>query len=69
MKLLIGYRSFLFSILSPWLTAQNSMEFVRVYDIANRKWYTQQTTGDIPRWRMAGCTVVVASDDLSSYSM
>ncbi|KAH1913816.1 hypothetical protein KXW47_004866 [Aspergillus fumigatus] len=50
-------------------THRNSMEFVRVYDIANRKWYTQQTTGDIPRWRMAGCTVVVASDDLSSYSI
>jgi hypothetical protein len=45
------------------------MEFVRVYDIANKKWHTQQTTGDIPRWRMAGCTVVAASDDLSSYSM
>ncbi|GFF33818.1 hypothetical protein IFM58399_03670 [Aspergillus lentulus] len=49
-------------------TRQNSMEFVRVYDIPNKKWYTQQTRGDIPRWRMAGCIVVVP-DDLSSYSI
>ncbi|PKX97012.1 uncharacterized protein P174DRAFT_417992 [Aspergillus novofumigatus IBT 16806] len=50
-------------------THQNSVEFARVYDIANKKWYTQLTTGDISRWRMAGCSVVAASDDLSSHSI
>ncbi|KAE8155133.1 hypothetical protein BDV25DRAFT_135177 [Aspergillus avenaceus] len=50
-------------------THQNSMEYVRVYDIANDQWYTQQTSGDIPRWRMSGCTVVAAAPDLSSHSI
>lgn len=45
------------------------MEYVSLYDIANQKWYTQQTTGDIPKWRMAGCSVTVAAQDRSSFSM
>ncbi|KAE8364758.1 hypothetical protein BDV27DRAFT_172122 [Aspergillus caelatus] len=49
--------------------ALNSMEMVRVYDIAEQKWYTQQTSGDIPGWRMSGCTVVAPAQDLSSYSI
>ena len=48
---------------------QNSMEYVSVYDIANHTWYTQQTTGDIPNWRMGGCSVVAPAQDESSYSM
>ncbi|KAE8394155.1 kelch repeat protein [Aspergillus alliaceus] len=48
---------------------QNSMELVRVYDIGKQKWYTQRTSGDIPRWRMSGCTVTAAAQDLSSYSI
>lgn len=48
---------------------QNPMEYVSLYDIANQKWYTQQTTGDIPNWRMAGCSVTVAAQDRSSFSM
>ena len=48
---------------------QNSMEYVSVYDIANHEWYTQQTTGDIPNWRMGGCSVVAPAQDESSYSM
>ncbi|KAE8378488.1 hypothetical protein BDV26DRAFT_281019 [Aspergillus bertholletiae] len=47
----------------------NSMEMVRVYDIAEEKWYTQQTSGDVPSWRMSGCTVVAPAQDLSSYSI
>ncbi|KAB8266037.1 hypothetical protein BDV32DRAFT_143771 [Aspergillus pseudonomiae] len=48
---------------------RNSMEMVRVYDIAEQKWYTQQTSGDVPGWRMSGCTVVAPAQDLSSYSI
>lgn len=48
---------------------QNSMEYVSVYDIANNKWYTQQATGDIPEWRMGGCSVVAPAQDESSFSM
>lgn len=48
---------------------QNSMEYVAVYDIANEEWYTQQTTGDIPPWRMSGCSIVVSAQDESSFSM
>ncbi|KAB8270496.1 hypothetical protein BDV30DRAFT_228886 [Aspergillus minisclerotigenes] len=49
--------------------ALNSMEMVRVYDISEQKWYTQQTSGDVPGWRMSGCTVVAPAQDLSSYSI
>ncbi|RMZ37923.1 kelch repeat protein [Aspergillus flavus] len=48
---------------------RNSMETVRVYDISEQKWYTQQTSGDVPGWRMSGCTVVAPAQDLSSYSI
>lgn len=48
---------------------QNSMEYVSVYDIANHTWYTQQTTGDVPNWRMGGCSVVAPAQDNSSFSM
>jgi len=45
------------------------MESVPLYDIASSSWYIQQTLGDVPRWRMAGCSVVVAAPDNSSFSM
>lgn len=45
------------------------METVRVYDIDKQRWYDQQTSGDVPHWRMAGCAVVAPAPDLSSYSM
>ena len=48
---------------------QNSMEYVSIYDIANNTWYTQQTTGDIPEWRVGGCSVVAPAQDESSFSM
>ncbi|BCR85811.1 uncharacterized protein ACHE_21269A [Aspergillus chevalieri] len=51
------------------LNYRNSMENISVYDIANDEWYTQQSTGDIPRWRMSGCSVVAPAQDLSSFSI
>lgn len=48
---------------------QNPMESISIYDIANGKWHTQKSTGNVPHWRMAGCTVVAAAPDLSSFSI
>ncbi|RAL03140.1 uncharacterized protein BO80DRAFT_491913 [Aspergillus ibericus CBS 121593] len=47
----------------------NPMEYITLYDIANQTWYTQQSTGDIPSWRMAGCSITVAAADRSSFSI
>ncbi|CAI7635265.1 unnamed protein product [Penicillium pancosmium] len=47
----------------------NSMEYISIYDIASGMWYKQQSTGDIPSWRMAGCSVVVPALDRSSFSI
>jgi hypothetical protein len=32
-------------------TLHNGLDTVSVYDIANQRWYRQNTTGDIPDWR------------------
>ncbi|PYH98088.1 kelch repeat protein [Aspergillus ellipticus CBS 707.79] len=48
-------------------THHNPMEYVTLFNIANQTWYTQQTSGDVPTWRMAGCSIVVAAEDRSSF--
>lgn len=60
---------FPFQALSDILILQNPMDKISIYDIANDVWYTQQATGDIPTWRMSGCSVVAAAPDKSSFSM
>ncbi|PWY87422.1 kelch repeat protein [Aspergillus heteromorphus CBS 117.55] len=50
-------------------THHNPMEYVTLYDIANQTWYTQRTSGDVPTWRMAGCSTMVAAADRSSFSI
>jgi hypothetical protein len=45
------------------------METISIYDIASETWHTQKTSGDIPNWRMSGCSVVVAAQDNSSVFM
>ncbi|PWY86618.1 kelch repeat protein [Aspergillus sclerotioniger CBS 115572] len=47
----------------------NPMEYITLYDIANQTWYRQQSTGDVPTWRMAGCSITVAAADRSSFSI
>ncbi|PYI02003.1 hypothetical protein BO78DRAFT_230974 [Aspergillus sclerotiicarbonarius CBS 121057] len=43
------------------------MQSILVYDTANEQWYTQESSGDVPSWRMSGCSVIVAAPDNSSY--
>lgn len=45
------------------------MEYISIYDITIDKWHAQQSSGDIPTWRMSGCSVVIPVQDLSSFSM
>ncbi|KAI9884597.1 MAG: hypothetical protein M1823_003617 [Watsoniomyces obsoletus] len=47
----------------------NAMDMISVYDIANKKWYRQPATGDVPRWRYTGCAVAVSAPDQSSHSI
>jgi hypothetical protein len=45
------------------------MRQVHVYDIANDKWYTQQTDGDIPPPTTEFCSVVASSQDEASHQV
>ena len=42
---------------------QWNLSSVSVYDIEVQAWYQQATTGDIPRWRYSGCSVVDSAAD------
>lgn len=50
-------------------SVQWNLSSVSVYDIGGQAWYQQNTTGDIPRWRYSGCSVVVSAPDQSSHSI
>ncbi|KAI9786064.1 MAG: hypothetical protein M1835_003167 [Candelina submexicana] len=51
-------------------TATNfPLDVVRIYDIAAGKWYSQQTTGEIPQPRNNFCGVVATAKDNSSYNV
>ncbi|RDH18966.1 kelch repeat protein [Aspergillus niger ATCC 13496] len=65
----VGHKVSLLCASQTNTTFHNPMEYINLYDIANQKWYTQQSTGDIPNWRMAGCSVTVAAQDRSSFSI
>lgn len=45
------------------------MSNVSVYDVANRTWYTQPTTGDIPPQLTRSCSVVAVAKDRSSFNI
>lgn len=45
------------------------MDSIRVYDIANKKWYTQKATGKIPASRYNLCSVAVSGANSTSYEM
>ena len=45
------------------------MKDVHVYDIDQKQWYTQTTTGDIPPPTAEFCTVVASSQDGSSHQV
>ncbi|KAH0536463.1 hypothetical protein FGG08_006676 [Glutinoglossum americanum] len=45
------------------------MKQIAIYDINNRKWYTQDTTGDIPGALTQFCSVVASAKDGSSHSV
>lgn len=45
------------------------MNEIRLYDIANSKWYMQNATGDIPEMRNKFCAGATWADDRSSYNM
>lgn len=45
------------------------MEIVSVYDIANKKWYQQNTTGDTPPQLTMFCSVVAPARDDSSFNI
>jgi hypothetical protein len=48
---------------------QVPMNEIRLYDIANAKWYLQNATGDIPQSRKRFCAGATWSEDKSSYNM
>lgn len=45
------------------------MDSINIYDIAKESWYTQRTSGQIPRDRFAFCTSVAVASDNSSYNI
>lgn len=45
------------------------MDTINIYDIAKESWYTQRTSGQIPRDRYAFCTSVAVASDNSSYNI
>lgn len=45
------------------------MQTVSVYDVAIRKWYQQNTTGDIPPQLTMFCSVVAPASDRSSFNV
>ncbi|RWQ98209.1 hypothetical protein C8Q69DRAFT_458087 [Paecilomyces variotii] len=50
-------------------SSRTFMTSLPVYDIANKKWYLQNTTGDIPPQTASFCSVVAAAPDNSSYNI
>ena len=52
----------------PDITAR-PLSMVHVYDIANNRWYKQETSGSSPAPRISACTVVVAAQDKTSWSI
>ncbi|KUL85884.1 hypothetical protein ZTR_06378 [Talaromyces verruculosus] len=50
-------------------TSPTFMDTVSVYDIANKKWYQQNTTGDIPPQLTMFCSVVAPARDDSSFNV
>ena len=50
-------------------SVQWNMSSVSVYDVGGQVWYQQTTTGEIPRWRYSGCSIVVSAPDQSSHSI
>ncbi|KAN0079188.1 hypothetical protein V8E54_004402 [Elaphomyces granulatus] len=50
-------------------TSPTFMQTVPVYDIANKQWYMQQTSGDIPPQLTLFCSVVATAADNSSYNV
>jgi len=45
------------------------MTTVSVYDVANKVWYEQETSGDSPGALNQGCTVVASAEDMSSHNI
>ncbi|KAL4864572.1 hypothetical protein BDV12DRAFT_188824 [Aspergillus spectabilis] len=45
------------------------MEIVSVYDVANERWYIQNTTGDIPPQLTQFCSVYASASDGSSHNI
>ena len=54
-------------VLNPAL--HRNLSAISIYDIGSKTWFQQTATGDIPRWRYIGCSVVVSAPDQSSYSI
>ncbi|KAL2007651.1 hypothetical protein VTN00DRAFT_7633 [Thermoascus crustaceus] len=50
-------------------TSPTFMQTLPVYDVANKRWYMQNTTGDIPPQLTLFCSVVAAATDGSSYNV
>lgn len=50
-------------------TNLRDMGTVWIHDIKNGRWYTQNTTGTIPAPRISFCTVVVPSQDKTSWNI
>lgn len=45
------------------------LKVLDVYDIANSKWFHQETSGDIPEVRVNPCAVVAGASDASSFQV
>ncbi|KAI9751479.1 MAG: hypothetical protein M4579_006051 [Chaenotheca gracillima] len=48
---------------------QNKMDTISIYNIATNTWFQQKATGDIPKWRHFGSSLVVSAQDSSSHSI
>ncbi|KAI9890298.1 MAG: hypothetical protein M1814_004334 [Vezdaea aestivalis] len=45
------------------------MKTVLIYDVAAKKWYSQETSGDVPPQLTEACTVVASAKDSSSHNV
>ncbi|KAL8824189.1 MAG: hypothetical protein Q9191_005232 [Dirinaria sp. TL-2023a] len=54
-------------LLSPSL--HRNLSTISIYDIDSQTWFQQTATGDVPRWRYIGCSVLVSAPDQSSHSI
>ena len=50
-------------------TFTHNFETLTVYDIANSKWFHQETSGDTPDVRVNPCAVVASAPDVSSFQI